>query len=397
MEYGTGQSPDGLAAGFELEPEDSSDTLAIGGLESGALPTGLKQILSLSAQEGCTDVHLKADDHPIFRVHGILHRVRSHNKLNADELRSFANSIMTSPQRRRLEVQGDCDLGLDISDLASFRVNVYVERGTFGIALRVIPLKIPSFTELGLPVNVCQDLALRPRGLVLITGPTGSGKTTTLAAMVDYLNDNCAFNIITIEDPIEYRHVNKRSVISQRQVGNDTKSFYHALRSALRQDPDVLLVGEMRDLETIRIALTAAETGHLVLCTLHTNSAVASIDRIIDVFPAHQQAQVRHQLAMTIEGVLSQALLPATKESLMGRVVAVEVMLANHAVRNLIREGKTHQVYTAIQSGARVGMRTFDADLISLVSNGRISAETAQSVCHNPNDFRAELKEIRYS
>jgi len=392
-----GQSPDDLAANFELEPGDSSDALAIGGLESGSLPSGLKQILSLSAQEGCTDVHLKARDHPVFRVHGILHRDRSRSKLTADELRSFANSIMASPQRRRLEAQGDCDLGLDIPDLASFRVNVYVERGTFGIALRVIPLKIPSFAELGLPVNVCQDLALKPRGLVLVTGPTGSGKTTTLAAMVDYLNDNCAFNIITIEDPIEYRHTNKRSVISQRQVGNDTKSFHHALRSALRQDPDVLLVGEMRDLETIRIALTAAETGHLVLCTLHTSSAAASVDRIIDVFPADQQAQVRHQLATTIEGVLSQALLPATRESLMGRVVAVEVMLASHAVRNLIREAKTHQVYTVIQSSKNVGMGSFDMDLLNLVSNGRISAETALSACHNPKDFKAELKEIRYT
>jgi twitching motility protein PilT len=270
-------------------------------------------------------------------------------------------------------------------------VNVFYERDNIGIALRTIPQRIPKIDELGLPVEVCKEFSLKPRGIVLVTGPTGSGKSTSLAAMINFINENRPCNIITIEDPIEYKHVSKTAMISQREVGADTVSFARALRSALRQDPDVILLGEMRDLETISTALTAAETGHLVFATLHTNSAVSSVDRIIDVFPSHQQAQIRLQLSMALQGILSQTLLPRTREMGGGRVVAVETLVATHGIRNMIREAKTHQLPTALESGSKWGMKTLDMDLKRLVLEGKISLDTAISTCHHPEEFRASI------
>jgi twitching motility protein PilT len=308
-----------------------------------------------------------------------------------EETKKVALSIINDYQKNNLEENGDCDLAYEIPGISRFRVNVFYERDNIGIALRTIPQRIPKIEDLGIPVDVCKELSLKPRGLVLVTGPTGSGKSTSLAAMINFINENRPCNIITIEDPIEYKHVSKTAMVSQREVGADTLSFARALRSALRQDPDVILLGEMRDLETISTALTAAETGHLVFATLHTNSAVSSVDRIIDVFPAHQQAQIRLQVSMGLQGILSQTLLPRTRETGGGRVVAVETLVATHGIRNMIREAKTHQLPTALESGSKWGMKTLDMDLKRLVLEQKISLETALSVCHHPEEFRASI------
>jgi twitching motility protein PilT len=300
----------------------------------------LDEALIKGFQNDCTDLHLRANDFPIFRLHGKLLRDKSYKILSPEDMKKVAMGIISDYQKNNLEEKGDCDLAYEIPGISRFRVNVFYERDNIGIALRTIPQRIPTIEDLLLP-EVTKELAVKPRGIVLVTGPTGSGKSTTLAAMINYINDLRPLNIITIEDPIEYKHTSRVAMISQREIGSDTISFVAALRSALRQDPDVILLGEMRDLETISTALTAAETGHLVFATLHTNSAVSSVDRIIDVFPAHQQAQIRLQLSMAIQGILSQALLPRTKEAGGGRIAAVEVMVATHGIRNMIREAKS--------------------------------------------------------
>ncbi len=351
-------------------------------------PFDLEKALVKGFQNDCTDLHIRADDYPVFRLHGKLLRDKSYPIFTPEATKKLALGLINDYQKNNLEENGDCDLAYEIPGVSRFRINVFYERDRIAIALRTIPQRVPKISELGIPEQVCKDLSLKPRGLVLVTGPTGSGKSTSLAAMINFINENRPCNIITIEDPIEYKHVSKTAMISQRELGSDTVSFTRALRSALRQDPDVILLGEMRDLETISTALTAAETGHLVFATLHTNSAVSSVDRIIDVFPAHQQAQIRLQLSMALQGILSQTLLPRTRETGGGRIVAVETLIATHGIRNMIREAKSHQIPTALESGSKWGMKTLDMDLKRLVQEGKLTLETALGICHHPDEFR---------
>jgi twitching motility protein PilT len=289
---------------------------------------------------------------------------------------------------KTLDETGEIDFSYSISNVGRFRVNAFKQRGSYAMVLRIIPLRIPSMEELGLP-KVTDELTKLPRGLILVTGPTGSGKTTTLASVINKINSERRCHIVTLEDPLEYLHSHKKSIVNQREVGSDTESFANALRGALREDPDVILVGEMRDLETISIAITAAETGHLVLSTLHTNGAAKTIDRIVDVFPPYQQQQIRVQLAAVIEAVISQQLLP--KASGKGRVAAHEVMVASPAIRNLIREGKIHQIDTVIQTSSALGMQTMDTSLVNLYRRGEITKETAISQAYNIDEIRKKL------
>jgi twitching motility protein PilT len=306
-------------------------------------------------------------------------------ELTASEIRRMLYDIITQKQREKFEADLELDTSHSIPDKARFRLNVFLQRDSVGAVFRVIPFEIVPLEKLGLP-PVVAEFADLPRGLVLVTGPTGSGKSTTLASLVDIVNSERASHIITVEDPIEFLHQHKQSIVNQREVGEDTHSFAEALKHVLRQDPDVILVGEMRDLETIHTALTAAETGHLVFATLHTQDAPQSVDRIIDVFPAHQQQQVRVQLSTALMGVVTQQLVPTKGGK--GRVVAAEVMVATPAVRNLIREGKTHQIYSSMQAGGKYGMRTMDQSLAELVKTGVIELEVALERCANEEDIR---------
>jgi twitching motility protein PilT len=308
--------------------------------------------------------------------------------LSAADVQSILGEITTDDQRNRLDVDKELDFSCTAEGIRRFRVNAALERGSVTLALRHVKEQIPSLADLRLP-EVCGRLALKPRGLVLVTGPTGCGKSTTLAAMIDYLNSRERRHIVSIEDPIEYVHKNKLCIISQRELGVDTLSYEAALTHTLRQDPDVILVGEMRDLATISAALTASETGHLVLTTLHTPSAAQTVDRIIDVFPPHQQQQVRVQLSLVLEAVLCQTLLPRADGP--GRVAAVEIMVATSAIRNLIREGKAHQLANVIQTGAQFGMRTLDQDLASLCRDGLVTMEEALARCQSPDELRRLL------
>lgn len=307
-----------------------------------------------------------------------------------DRTARLVREMMTNDQWDAYVSKGELDFSYSYPGLGRFRVNVYRQRGTCSMALRVVALTIPKMEDLKLP-PVLKELAMKQRGLILVTGPTGSGKSTTLAAMIDYMNQNRSEHIMTIEDPIEYLHRHNKSVVNQREVGNDSKSFANALRAALRQDPDIILVGEMRDLETISTAITAAETGHLVLSTLHTIGAAKTVDRIIDVFPPHQQQQIRIQLASVLEAVISQQILPKADET--GRVAAFEIMIANNAIRNLIREGKTHQMQTVIQTGSNIGMQTMDASLIELYKKRIIDQPTLKKYAV---DFDMVMKQIGY-
>ncbi|MCG3153053.1 MAG: Twitching mobility protein [bacterium] len=344
----------------------------------------LDEALAKGTRAGSTDLHVRSNDYPIFRVHGRLLRDTSYPKFTPESAKALAMSIINDFHKNILEENGDVDLAYNCPDVARFRVNIFYERENIAIAFRLIPFQIPDIDKLGIPW-VAKEMSNRPRGLVLVTGPTGSGKSTTLASMIRYINLNQDRNIITVEDPIEYKHDSIKSVISQREVGADTLSFQRALRSALRQDPDVILLGEMRDLETISIALTAAETGHLVFGTLHTTSAMTSMDRVIDVFPPAQQAQIRLQLSNVLVGIMSQALLPRKSG---GRIVAVECLVANHGVRNLIRESKVHQIPSMMESGSKMGMQTLDMALKKLLKDDEITIETALAVSQNPQDFR---------
>jgi len=334
----------------------------------------LKELLRRAVEQGASDIHLCEGQPPFFRLNGQLIRQGS-EPLDGPAMRALAEEVIPPQKRPEFEERGEVDLSHGIPGLSRFRVNVYRQRSTLAAALRVIPFKVPSLEELGLP-EVVGDLCDKAYGLVVVTGPTGSGKSTTLAAMVDRINERYERHIVTIEDPIEYLHRNKRSVVHQREIGSDTTSFSLALRAALRQDPDVILLGEMRDLETIQIALQAAETGHLVLATLHTNDAASSIDRIVDVFPPGQQQQVRVQLATSLQGVVAQRLLPRIDRP--GRVAAFEVLVATTAIRNLIREGKTHQIRGLIQTGTKLGMRSMEASVRELLDRSIIGPEEAQ-------------------
>ncbi len=336
-------------------------------------------------QAGGTDLLLTAGMPPQIRVHGSLHSVYDTDKLTAEDTDLLLAELLTEDQARQWKAHNEYDFSFTWRDNARIRGNAFSQRGLTTVALRMIPSDIPSMEELGLP-PVVQDFAHRHQGLVLVTGPTGSGKSTTLASVIDRINTDRACHIITIEDPIEYVHHHKRSAVNQREVGSDTASFPDALRSALREDPDVLLVGEMRDLESIRFALTIAETGHLVFATLHTNDTAQSLARIIDVFPAEQQAQVRVQLAAALTGIVYQRLIPRLSG---GLVAAYEVLVANSAVRNLIKEGKTHQLRNSLVTGRREGMVTFEQSLTDLVRTGQISHAEAVARSLYPKDVMA--------
>jgi twitching motility protein PilT len=332
-----------------------------------------------------SDLHLTAGTPPTVRVHGELERLTDYPPLTPRALQGMIYAILPQKMRERFEQELELDMSYSLPGRARFRVNVYMQRDAVGAVFRVIPFEIKGLDDLGLP-PVCADLARFPRGFVVVTGPTGSGKSTTLAGMVDVVNTERAGHIMTVEDPIEFLHKHKTCVVNQREIGADTHSFAAALKHVLRQDPDVILVGEMRDLETISTAITAAETGHLVFATLHTQDAPQTIDRIIDVFPPHQQQQTRVQLSTTLQGVITQQLVPTTDGG--GRVVAAEVMVATPGIRNLIREGKVHQIYSAMQAGGRYGMQTMDMSLASHVKAGRINQQMAFERCHDPEELQ---------
>ncbi len=344
----------------------------------------VQELLGITLDLEGSDLHLTAGTPPAVRVHGDLKRLESYPMMEPEDLRRMIYAILTQKQREALEQNLELDCSYALPGKARFRVNVYFQRESIGAAFRFIPFRIRTLDELGLPPNVV-ELARMPRGFVCVTGPTGSGKSTTLAAMVDVVNQERDCHIMTIEDPIEYLHKHKRAIVNQREVGADTRSFAEGLRHVLRQDPDVILVGEMRDLETIQTAITAAETGHLVFATLHTQDAPQTIDRIIDAFPSNQQQQVRVQLSTTLQGVVTQQLLQTWDGK--GRTVAAEVLVCTPAVRNLIREAKVHQIYSMMQAGGRYGMRTMDQALAGLVQANKISFELAMQQCHDAREL----------
>jgi twitching motility protein PilT len=368
--------------GLERAPKPAAKSE---GGETAAEEIHLNELLTIMVEMGASDLHLTAGLPPCVRIDGQVRPMEGYETLTPSELRRLIYAILTQRQREKFESELELDTSHSVSNVGRFRLNVFIQRDSVGAVLRAIPFKIQPLEKLGVPPIVA-SLADIPRGLVLVTGPTGSGKSTTLASIVDLINSTHACHIMTVEDPIEFVHSHKRCVVNQREVGEDTKSFTNALKHVLRQDPDVILVGEMRDLETISTALTAAETGHLVFGTLHTQDAPQTIDRVIDVFPSHQQQQIRVQLASALQAVVTQQLLP--KAGGKGRAVACEVLLATPAIRNLIREGKVHQIYSAMQGGGRYGMQTMDQSLAHLVKSSAVTLELALERCHNEDDLR---------
>lgn len=344
----------------------------------------ITQLLAFGVQQDASDCHLSAGEPPMIRIHGDLKRL-DHPAMTKEEVHALIYDIMSDSQRKTFEESHECDFSFELNSLARFRVNVFMQRKGEGAVFRTIPTKILTLEELGMP-PILKQLCEKEKGLILVTGPTGSGKSTTLAAMVDYLNSTFEGHILTVEDPIEFVHQSKKCLVNQRELGPHTESFSNALRSALREDPDIILVGEMRDLETIQLALTAAETGHIVFGTLHTSSAPKTVDRIIDVFPPAQQAQIRSQFAESVEAVITQTLL---KKKSGGRAAALEIMTGTTAVRNLIREGKIHQIPGTMQVSQKDGMQTMDMALTNLVNRGIVTKEEAQSKSMNPNLFGA--------
>ena len=347
-----------------------------------SLPDLLRKMTDL----GGSDLHLTTNSPPQVRVHGHLQPLPGYAPMSAAETKQLAYSVLTDAQKHRFEEELELDFSFGLKGMARFRANLYNQKGALGAVFRAIPYEIKSFDALSLP-PVVKDLCNKPRGLILVTGPTGSGKSTTLAAMIDKINQERHEHILTIEDPIEFLHPHKNCLVNQREVNSDTHGFAHALKSALRQDPDVVLVGEMRDLETIEMALRIAETGHLTFATLHTNSAASTINRIIDVFPSAQQSQIRTQLSLVLEGVLCQALLPKSDGA--GRAMALEILVPNAAIRNLIREDKIHQIYSMMQTGQeKFGMQTFNQALASLYHKRQISLETAMARSSNADELK---------
>jgi len=358
------------------------------GAEEG-VKVNLHQLLRAMIEKGASDMHITTGAPPLLRIDGAIVPLKL-PALSPIETKQLCYSVLTEEQKIQFEKSKELDLSFGVKTLSRFRANIFLQRGAVSGAFRSIPFKILTFEELGVP-PVVQELSQKPRGLILVTGPTGSGKSTTLASIIDKINSETRQHIMTVEDPIEYLHPHKRSIVNQREVGSDTSTFKHALKYVLRQDPDVVLVGEMRDLETIEAALTIAETGHLVFATLHTNSAIQSINRIIDVFPPHQQSQVRAQLSFVLEGVLSQLLLP--RAGAPGRVLALEVLVPNAAIRNLIREDKIHQIYTQMQVGQQKhGMQTLNQSLYSLYARRLITLEEAMGRSTDPEELRSMIE-----
>lgn len=365
---------------FSLLPlgDDLEDSDAAGGRE----PSHVDEVLREAVLRGSSDIHLSVGLPPVIRIDGRLVRTE-YAALNGQQIQRMVYDILTKDQILWLEKSHELDFSYGLSEVGRFRVNVYRQRGSLGAAFRAVPSDIPSFEKLRLPA-VTKELTTRASGLILVTGPTGAGKSTTIASMIDHINTQRPVHIMTIEDPIEYLHRHKMGMVNQRELNQDTDSFENALRAVLREDPDVILVGEMRDLETISAALTLAETGHLVFGTLHTRNCAQTIDRVIDVFPPHQQAQIRVQLANTLEAVISQLLLPMTNG---GRVAAHEVMVATSAIRNLIREGKSHQIGTLLETGQDLGMQPMDRALVELHRHGLVTLEEARNRATDPENF----------
>lgn len=352
----------------------------------------IDELLRLMVEQEASDLHLRAAAPPVLRIDGELRRLTELPDVTPQLLEEMVERMTTEDQRDALYRTRELDLGYSVSGLARFRVNAFFQRGTISIAIRQLSLRVPTIDELGLP-SVCKTLALKSKGLVLVTGPTGCGKSTTLAAMINHLNNTLARHLITIEDPIEYIHRDIKCLVAQRDLGDDTFSFAAALRHALRQDPDVILVGEMRDLETISTALTAAETGHLVLSTVHTVSAPQTIERVVDVSPPHQQPQIRFQLSLVLEGVLSQLLLPLASGK--GRIGVFEVMVSTEAIRNLIRESKTDQMVSYLQTGSQYGMQTMDQALEDLVMSGKVTVEEASMRHSKPDEMERKVSTLQ--
>jgi twitching motility protein PilT len=345
----------------------------------------LHELLTLTVRRGGSDLHITSGIAPCIRVNGALSPVEGRDRLDPEDTEAMVRAMLTTDQWQQFSETHELDIAYAVPGVSRFRVNVYLQRGSVGAAFRSIPQHIKSLSELGLPSSV-ERFAHLPRGLVLVTGPTGSGKSTTLASLMDVANKTRSAHIMTIEDPIEYLHAHGKSVVNQREVGSDTAGFGVALRHVLRQDPDIILVGELRDLETTSVAITAAETGHLVLATLHTQSAAQTIDRLIDIYPPHQQQQIRAQLANCLQGVVTQALAPTRDGT--GRTCVVEIMVATSAIRNLIREDKVHQIPTFLQSSAQMGMISFDQHLAQRYGEQLISKTTALELAHDPNEFK---------
>ena len=343
----------------------------------------IDDLLREAAQNKASDLHITVGIQPAFRINGKL-VFSNHSKLLPKDTKEMFDFISNDKQKEHFTEYGEVDFSYSLSGYGRFRVNAFKQRGTIAIVLRLVADKVPTLEELGHP-DILQTLALKPRGLVLVTGPTGSGKSTTLAAMINLINQTQYSHIITMEDPVEYLHRHNKSIVNQREVNTDSLSFGNALRAALREDPDVILVGEMRDAETVSTAITAAETGHLVFATLHTCDAAQTIDRIIDTFPPHQQQQVKVQLSMTLQGIIAQQLLPRKDGN--GRTAALEIMIATPAIRNLIREGKTHHIISSIQTGAKLGMQTMDMALRNLVNQNMITMEEALASASDPDTF----------
>ncbi|HKA59277.1 MAG TPA: type IV pilus twitching motility protein PilT [Gemmatimonadales bacterium] len=354
------------------------------------MPVNLRALLEEMIEKDASDLHLVAGECPKVRVDGDIVNSSSTEVLTPKDTLSLAYSVLTENQKKRFETENELDFSFGIQNLARFRGNVFKQRGCVSVVIRQIPFNVKTFEELGLP-TVVASLADRPRGLVLVTGPTGSGKSTTLAAMIDKINKELKGHIITVEDPIEFIHRHQACIVNQREVGTDTNNFQSALKYALRQDPDVVLVGEMRDLETIQAALTIAETGHLAFATLHTNSAAESINRIIDVFPSHQQSQVRAQLAFVLEGVITQTLLQRAKGR--GRVMAAEIMICTPAIRALIRDDKVHQIESSMQAGKKYGMQTLNDALYQLYMGREVTKDECLRVTSKPNEFLRSIGE----
>lgn len=344
----------------------------------------LDELLSFAVDQGVSDIHIKSGAPPLFRLHGELLRSNAPN-LSDTETRDLVYSFLSEDEREEFEREQELDLSYIIPELARFRANCFVQRGTVGAVFRAISLEMPNLEDLGLPAQV-QEFCDRPRGIIFVTGPAGSGKTTTQAAMVDYINRKYPYHILTVEDPVEFVHKDKLGMVNQRELRNDTHSFANAVKYSLREDPDVILIGEMRDLDTMSLAITAAETGHLVLGTLHTNDSIQTIDRVIDVFPAHQQHQIRMQLSVSLVGVISQLLLRRTDGN--GMAPAFEVLVGTPAVRALIREGKTPQLFSALQTGTKQGMITLEQSLAGLVNDDLVALDDALARANDPEHLR---------